>query len=103
VEEVVDGIRRCSLVATTSLHGLVVAHAYGIPAVWVEFKPLPSGDRTKFLDYLESVGRFGASPLVVDPAELQPELLWRNAVEPPTSGDIDLDALWDACPFRPDR
>ena len=103
VENVIDGIRSCELVASSSLHGLIVAHAYGVPAVWIEFRPLPSGDRSKFLDYLESIGHIGEEPLRISVTELDSQVLRDHVIEAPAPGDIDLDALWDACPFRPER
>jgi Polysaccharide pyruvyl transferase. len=101
IETVIDELCCCDLVAASSLHGLIVSHAYGIPAVWVEFGPLPSGDRTKFHDYLESVGREGCEPLQLTRRGLDVGALRAAAIEPPT--DVDLDALWNACPFRRDR
>lgn len=55
VESVIDQIHECYLVYTTSLHGLIVSHAYGIKACWIERTPLPGG-HFKFNDYLLSVG-----------------------------------------------
>lgn len=44
IEAVVDQICSCNYIASTSLHGLIVSHAYGISAVWFEVKmhPLPA-------------------------------------------------------------
>jgi len=53
---VVDAINTCRYVASSSLHGLIVANAYGIPAVWTTFADTLAGDDTKFFDYYESVG-----------------------------------------------
>jgi hypothetical protein len=47
-------IAACRLVVTTSLHGLVTADAFGIPAVWTTLDPPLSGGDFKFRDY-ESV------------------------------------------------
>jgi hypothetical protein len=47
-------IGACAVVLTTSLHGLVTADAFGIPAVWTSLEPPLSGGAFKFLDY-ESV------------------------------------------------
>jgi hypothetical protein len=44
-------IASCSVVITTSLHGLVVADSYGIPAVWTTLDPPLSGGDFKFRDY----------------------------------------------------
>jgi hypothetical protein len=43
-------------VISTSLHGLIVSHSYGIPALWISFKEKDLfGDNIKFLDYFSSV------------------------------------------------
>jgi len=60
---VVREIAASGLVITTSLHGLVTADAYGIPAVWTTLEPPLGGGAFKFHDY-ESVVTPGASRFV---------------------------------------
>jgi len=54
--QVVDEIRSCKAILSSSLHGIIVAHAYGIPAAWVRFSNLLDGDDTKFRDHAAAVG-----------------------------------------------
>ncbi|NDV57784.1 polysaccharide pyruvyl transferase family protein [Bacteroides sp. 519] len=54
VEKVIDEICNCEIIFSSSLHGLIVSHAYGIPAVWIEREQLVGG-RFKFYDYFSSV------------------------------------------------
>lgn len=54
--DVVAEICHCGEIYSSSLHGIIVAHAYGIPAAWVRFGDRLSGDDTKFRDYAASVG-----------------------------------------------
>ncbi|MBM7502738.1 polysaccharide pyruvyl transferase family protein [Agromyces aurantiacus] len=56
-------IASADAVVTTSLHGLVTADAYGIPAVWTMLEPPLSGGPFKFHDY-ESVITPGRSRFV---------------------------------------
>ena len=98
IESVIDQILCCELVVSSSLHGLIVSHAYGIPAVWVEFRPLPSGDGSKFRDYLQSIDCYRDQPLRLSINELAPRLLQAHTIDPPKS--LNLEPLWKVCPFR---
>ena len=44
-------IAACGTIVTTSLHGLVTADSYGIPAVWTTLDPPLEGGDFKFRDY----------------------------------------------------
>ena len=49
--QVVDQITKCKKIVSSSLHGLVCAHAYNIPAAWIQLSSLVKGDNAKFYDY----------------------------------------------------
>lgn len=55
VEGVINQICECSYILSTSLHGIIVSHAYGIPCLWIENRILEK-DGFKFKDYFSSVG-----------------------------------------------
>ncbi len=55
IEEVVRGILECERLVSSSLHGLIVSHAYGRPCLWVRFGDRLLGDGTKFADYFTTV------------------------------------------------
>lgn len=62
IESVIDKICSCKLIFSTSLHGLIVAHAYGIPALWMHVGNIGT-DGFKFHDYFSSVGIPNYEPL----------------------------------------
>lgn len=100
VEEVVADIQRCAALVSSSLHGVIVAHAFGRPCAWVEFGDSLAGDGTKFADYFLSAG-LDAPP---DPARIgagtTPEELERLARAAPLPDlSRQADRLLDACPF----
>lgn len=55
VEYFIDQITSSKYILSTSLHGLIIAHAYGIPALWIKKGPIASSS-FKFYDYFSSVG-----------------------------------------------
>ncbi len=55
VTKFVDDVKSCDAIFSSSLHGLIIAHAYGKPARWFEAGNRIGGDQTKYFDYLESV------------------------------------------------
>lgn len=55
VEQVIDEISQCEFAFSASLHGLIVAHAYGVPCLWIGSSRPLDGDGAKFRDYLSSV------------------------------------------------
>ena len=57
--DIIDRIVGAKFVISESLHGLIVAEAYGIPCVWVEFQKHPEYWNFKFEDFYESIGKMG--------------------------------------------
>jgi pyruvyltransferase len=95
--EVIDQINSCENVVSSSLHGMIVADAYGIPSAWVTMSGRVAGEGFKFRDYLASVGRDGMEAYPVVKGTSAADL------EHQCNGDpirIDLIRLWDVCPFR---
>ena len=99
VEEVVDRIVSCSLVASSSLHGIILSHAYGVPAVWIGYRDLPSGDGSKFHDYFLSVGVPVPPPYQVGRhgAGLDLARVADFATLPQIQPDVEL--MLERCPF----
>jgi pyruvyltransferase len=56
-------VAQCEFVLSSSLHGLVVADAFGIANAWVEISGGPRGHRFKFLDYYSVFGIHNPNPL----------------------------------------
>jgi len=51
VADIIDKLTRCSTIASSSLHGLILAYAYGIPAMRIPRNDIIGGD-WKYLDFL---------------------------------------------------
>lgn len=57
VEEFCAKVSACSFILSSSLHGLIIADAYGIPNEWAKFGDGIGGDSMKYWDHFASVGR----------------------------------------------
>jgi pyruvyltransferase len=55
-ETFVAALTSCERIISSSLHGIVLAHAYGIEAAWVRISDGVLGNGFKFFDYYSSLG-----------------------------------------------
>ena len=54
IEKLVDDILSCEVILSSSLHGIIFAHAYGVPAYHVQFTDFFKNGNFKFADYYSS-------------------------------------------------
>jgi len=101
IEQFIDEIHECERVLTTSLHGLIVCHAYGIPARWCEVPDSAAGlpgDGTKFHDYMLSVGLDPEPPFPLRRGTVVTLDMFDEALRLPAR-QIDLKRLAAVAPF----
>jgi hypothetical protein len=100
IEAVIRDLLSCRKIITSSLHGLIVADAYGIPNAWLS-SGTPRGGEYKFYDYFASVKKF-RTPQRFDAAaakEVTGDLLESVFTFQGDAIDFDPRPLLDACPF----
>lgn len=93
---VIADVLSCRAIASSSLHGLIVAIAYGVPAVWVDFSGKVMGGGFKFRDFFASIHADAPAPLVVTSETTPGEIL--DSVRT-WALDLDLDQLAGSFPF----
>lgn len=97
--DVIDEINECEFIVSSSLHGLILSDAYGVPNVWVEFSDKVMGNGFKFRDYFGAVGKDSeAVPIRITTQTKLTDLLSHKESWHPI--EIDLGKLLDACPFE---
>lgn len=103
--DVVDSIAGARAVVSTSLHGLIVAQAYGTPWIWLRISDHPLwGADFKFDDFFSTLVEDGIAKRDVSVADLPSvdvESLAAEANLPDLA--IDLDRLADTIPVSPAR
>lgn len=55
IETFVKDIKSCEFTVSSSLHGVILSHAYGIPSAWVKLSEDLAGGGFKFQDYFRSL------------------------------------------------
>ena len=56
-EDFIDQILSCDVIVSSSLHGLILADAYGIPNKWVSFSDRITGGAFKYHDYYSTTDK----------------------------------------------
>lgn len=95
--DVIDQICSCEIIASSSLHGLIVSDAYNIPNCWITLSGKISGGLFKFYDYFSSVNRKDSEPIKIekisDLVQVYKQVsLWKSI-------EIDTDEILKCCPF----
>jgi len=93
----IDEVLSCERIASSSLHGIILADAYGIPSIWIKLSEKVKGDGFKFRDYFMSAGRQDREPLVVD-SDTSLSTLYKHFHD--YTIDVDLATLLAVCPFK---
>lgn len=97
--EIIDQVCECEAILSSSLHGLIIAEAYHVPNVWIEFgKPLIGG-HFKFHDFFLSIHRDRENPVIIDEQEMPVGVIEKERSEW-KRGNINLQPLINACPFK---
>ena len=84
MENFVSDIKSCDFTISSSLHGVIISQAYGIPSVWVKFSNNIGGGNFKFNDYYLSLG-IEVLPVEIFNRELTIEELKMRAILPDLS------------------
>jgi hypothetical protein len=99
VAEVVRDIQTCDVLVSSSLHGVIVSHAFGRRCAWVEFGDRLLGDGTKFADYFGAAGIREIAPQRAGPGTTVADLAaWARAAPLPDLSR-QADRLLDCCPY----
>lgn len=95
IENIIDKINMAEKTVSSSLHGIVISHAYGIPCLWAKFNQNLWGDGVKFHDYFSY---YDISNQIVDMRSdrltvTEIEELFEKQVQP--EFPINTELLWD--------
>lgn len=94
--EVIDEILECEIILSTSLHGLIIADAYGIKSKWVKVSDKLVGGEFKFLDYYESLTVKNETPYEIGKSFYLNDVADKAYAKELT---LDLDLLLSVSPY----
>jgi len=98
VEGVIEAMLSCRRIVTGSLHGLIIADAYGIPNAWIRTRTAYGGEY-KFFDYFSTVDKFRNAQRFKAAGQVTTARLRDSLDFDGRPITFDHRALLDACPF----
>ncbi len=104
VELVCDDIKACSATISSSLHGIIVSHAYTVPSAWMTASPYAKwkigGGKLKYQDYYLSRNVKEVEPYLWNILPKNADQLYELVTKFPQPLDtVDIDKLVKTCPF----
>ncbi len=95
----IDEINECEFIVSSSLHGIIISEAYGVPNIWVKFEGTKyvEGWDFKFHDFYESIQKRCIKPLRITNDDTVGIL--EGYASDWKKGNINVDLLLEACPF----
>lgn len=94
-ETIIEWIVGCNKVISSSLHGIIIAEAFGIPSVWMQLQYSQMSEGSfKYLDYYLATGRHNMTPV----PSLQEAIESTSAN--PISDDYNVWDLVDSFPYE---
>lgn len=99
IEDTLTEIMSCEAIASSSLHGIIIADAYGIPSAWLS-STTPKGLEFKFYDYFISVNKL-QKPQTFDFSvkKISVDTVYNQLNFNSTLIEFDDKRLLEACPF----
>jgi len=97
ITEVIQQVCSCRAIVSSSLHGIILAEAYDIPAAWLQVDGGVRlvGKHFKFVDYLQATNRENIPLVLASGTRLDPDHIpWL----PPAQ--FDAQRLFATCPFN---
>lgn len=96
IDYVINAVANAPAILSSSLHGLILADAYGISNSWVSFGDRVGGGRFKFDDHhLGFWGRRRRKIIIVSATDV--DFAYQNIESPP---EIDTQPIRDSFPFK---
>lgn len=104
VEQVCDDIKACAATISSSLHGVIVSHAYDVPCAWMTASPYAKwkigGGKLKYKDYYLSRGVRQVEPYLWNMLPKNAEQLYTLITRfPQPTNTVDIEKLVKTCPF----
>lgn len=90
--QIIEQICDCAFIASSSLHGLIVADALGIPNTWIKLGDNLDGGAFKFIDHMRSVGRYDVNPLLLCSKQIDKDFV-ENAIGRQNQWSVTFDFL----------
>lgn len=97
----IDDIASCEYIVSSSLHGIIISDAYGIPNRWIQIESALFGTGEKkefaFRDYYASIGIETIEPFIVNEMTSVNDMISDCSIN--SQENIDLELLYNSCPF----